>query len=191
MQTECITKQFAFAPVEKHAVVAGFDGGTITSDAGALLLGLADRAIGLIERFARCFVDGRRPELIEHEVRTLVGQRVLALALGYEGPERPRRTAPRSGDGGVGRQAQGAPAEEMRGGGRQVDAQPARTEPSSADALSQGQPPLRQITCTGWVRPSSMLRAALRVFSRAFSPSRMWMPSGGNAPCAATSMALL
>lgn len=84
MQTECITEQFDFAPVEKHAVVAGFDGGTITSDAGGLLLGLADRAIGLVGGFAGCFVDARSPELIEHEVRTLVGQRVLAIALGYE-----------------------------------------------------------------------------------------------------------
>jgi hypothetical protein len=84
MQTECITEQFDFAPVEKRAVVAGFDGGTITSDAGGLLLGLADRAIGLVGRFARCFVDARNPDLIEHKVRTLVGQRVLALALGYE-----------------------------------------------------------------------------------------------------------
>src|SRR5919197_4088926 len=84
MQTECISEQFDFAPVEKRTVVAGFDGGTITSDAGALLLGLTDRAIGLIGRFARCFVDARNPELIEHEVKTLVGQRLFAIALGYE-----------------------------------------------------------------------------------------------------------
>ncbi|MER9342539.1 IS1380 family transposase [Mesorhizobium sp. M0601] len=84
MQTECTPERFDFAPVERRAVVAGFDGGTITSDAGALLLGLTDRAIGLVGRFARCFVDARRPALIEHEVKTLVGQRVFALALGYE-----------------------------------------------------------------------------------------------------------
>ncbi|MER9296544.1 transposase, partial [Mesorhizobium sp. M0621] len=84
MQTECTPERFDFAPVERRAVVVGFDGGTITSDAGALLLGLTDRAIGLVGRFARCFVDARRPALIEHEVKTLVGQRVLALALGYE-----------------------------------------------------------------------------------------------------------
>ena len=84
MQTECSTQRFDFGAVEKRAVVAGFDGGTITSDAGGLLLGLTDRAIGLVGRFARCFVDGRNPGLIEHEVKTLVGQRVLALALGYE-----------------------------------------------------------------------------------------------------------
>ena len=84
MQTECSAERFDFGAVEKRAVVAGFDGGTITSDAGGLLLGLTDRAIGLVGRFARCFVDARHPALIEHEVKTLVGQRVLALALGYE-----------------------------------------------------------------------------------------------------------
>jgi hypothetical protein len=84
MQTECIADRFDFAPVEKHAVVAGFDGGTITSDAGALLLGLTDRAIGLVGRFARCFVDVRNAALIEHAVKTLVGQRIFAIALGYE-----------------------------------------------------------------------------------------------------------
>jgi len=84
MQTECSAERFEFAAVEKRAVVAGFDGGSITSDAGGLLLGLADRAIGLVDRFAGCFEDFRAPGLIEHEVRTLVGQRVFGIALGYE-----------------------------------------------------------------------------------------------------------
>jgi hypothetical protein len=65
-------------------VVADFSGGVITSDAGALLLGAADLALGLVDRLAGCFEDRRRPELIEHKVATLVGQRVFALALGYE-----------------------------------------------------------------------------------------------------------
>ena len=64
--------------------MAGFDGGKMTSDAGALLLGAADQAIRLVDRFAECFADSRAPELIEHTVRTLVGQRIFALALGYE-----------------------------------------------------------------------------------------------------------
>ena len=84
MQTECSADLFGFAPVAGRAVVAGFDGGRMTSDTGALLLGATDRAIGLIERFAACFTDGRRAELTEHEVRTLVGQRVFGIALGYE-----------------------------------------------------------------------------------------------------------
>ncbi len=84
MQTDCIPDLFEFVPVEGRLVMAAFDGGSITSDAGAMLLGAADRAIGLIDRFAACFRDGRRPELIEHEVKTLVGQRVFGLGLGYE-----------------------------------------------------------------------------------------------------------
>jgi hypothetical protein len=84
MQTECSAGLLGFARVEGRAVVAGFDGGRMTSDAGALLLGATDRVIGLVERFAGCFADGRAPELIEHEVRTMVGQRVFGIALGYE-----------------------------------------------------------------------------------------------------------
>ena len=84
MPTECSADLFGFAPVERRAVVAAFDGGWVTSDAGALLLGAADRAIGLTRRFASCFRDVRRAELIEHEVVTLVGQRVFGIALGYE-----------------------------------------------------------------------------------------------------------
>jgi hypothetical protein len=65
-------------------VVAGFDGGAVTSDAGGLLLGMTDRAIRLTGRFAECFTDHRSPLLLEHGVRTLVSQRVFGIALGYE-----------------------------------------------------------------------------------------------------------
>jgi len=65
-------------------VEATFDAGLVTSDAGALLLRATDRAIGLMDRFAACFHDERRADLIEHEVATLVGQRVFGIALGYE-----------------------------------------------------------------------------------------------------------
>ncbi len=54
---------------------AAFDGGTITSDVRALLLGATDRAIRLVERFAACFTDHRAAEAIEHTPPTLVGQR--------------------------------------------------------------------------------------------------------------------
>ena len=84
MQTECSPTLFEFEPVERHKVVAGFDGGIITSDAGGLLLGRLDRGLGLIRRMASCFTDRRDPRLLEHTVETLVGQRVFALALGYE-----------------------------------------------------------------------------------------------------------
>ena len=84
MPTECSPTLFEFAPVEGRAVVAGFDGGAITSNAGALLLGATDRAIGLVRRFASCFRDARAAERVEHAVATLVGQRVFGIALGHE-----------------------------------------------------------------------------------------------------------
>jgi hypothetical protein len=84
MQTECTPKLFEFEEVGRRAVVAGFDGGDITSNAGALLLGQLDRGLGLVQRFAECFVDRRDPSLVEHLVATLVGQRLFGLALGYE-----------------------------------------------------------------------------------------------------------
>src|SRR3954447_9202222 len=84
MPTECSPMLFEFAPVEGRHVMGGFDGGAITSDAGALLLGATDRAIGLVDRFAGCFIDRRDPRYIEHRVATLVGQRVFGIALGYE-----------------------------------------------------------------------------------------------------------
>ena len=84
MQTECSAEPMLFARVDRRDLVADFGGGAITSDAGALLLGATDRAIGLVDRFAACFSDGRAPGRVAHELPTLVGQRVFAIALGYE-----------------------------------------------------------------------------------------------------------
>ena len=84
MQTECSAKPSAFGRVEGRPVVAEFDGGALTSDAGGLLLGAADRRLGLVRRLAGCFRDARDPRLVEHSVITLIGQRVFGIALGYE-----------------------------------------------------------------------------------------------------------
>ena len=84
MQTECSADLFGFARVEGRSVVAAFDGGKITSDAGGVLLRATDRAIGLVDRFAPCFSDRRSAELIEHTVATMIGQRVFGIALGYQ-----------------------------------------------------------------------------------------------------------
>src|SRR5438477_5237691 len=73
MPTECTPTLFEFEAVEGRAVVAGFDGGDITSNAGALLLGQVDRGLGLMRRFAACFTDRRNPYFVEHQVETLVG----------------------------------------------------------------------------------------------------------------------
>src|SRR6201985_2431967 len=84
MLTECITQSLDCGTVEGRRVEAAFDAGLVTSDAGALLLGATDRAIRMMDRFASCFHDERHPQWIEHEVATLVGQRVFGIALGYE-----------------------------------------------------------------------------------------------------------
>ena len=84
MQTECSAEPSMFGRVEGRPVVAEFDGGALTSDAGGLLLGGADRSLDLVRRLAGCFRDARDPRFIEHSVATLIGQRVFGIALGYE-----------------------------------------------------------------------------------------------------------
>jgi hypothetical protein len=84
MSTQCNRTTKRDSRVAGREVVVDFDGGEITSDAGALLLGQTDAVIGMVDRLARCFQDARDPSLIEHSVRTLVLQRVVGLALGYE-----------------------------------------------------------------------------------------------------------
>jgi hypothetical protein len=82
--TQCTTDGMHVKELGKRDVVADFEGGTLTSDGGALLLDKTDEAIGLLGRVAACFVDHRDPELIEHTVAELIRQRVFGLALGYE-----------------------------------------------------------------------------------------------------------
>ena len=92
-------------------VVVAFDGGkAVTTDAVRQLLGETDRTIRLTARFAACFADVRTPELVEHEVSTLVLQVIgapleLSPAAGLGKPRRPRRAAARSGASGAGWQA--------------------------------------------------------------------------------------
>ena len=82
--TQCSTDAIEFKRLGKRFVVADFNGGTITSDAGALLLDKTEQAIGLLAGAAECFVDHRDGDLIEHTVSDLLRQRVFGLALGYE-----------------------------------------------------------------------------------------------------------
>jgi hypothetical protein len=84
MATDCIPHQLEFQGVGRRSVVASFDGGTLTSDGGVLLLGEVERRRGILRRFAACFRDHRNPSMIEHRVEELVSQRVLGLALSYE-----------------------------------------------------------------------------------------------------------
>lgn len=82
--TECNPGRLEFHPLARREIVAGFDGGDITSDAGGLLLREVEQQSGILRRLADCFTDHRDPERIEHSVLELVSQRVYGLALGYE-----------------------------------------------------------------------------------------------------------
>jgi len=84
MATECNQNVFEFHALGVREVEARFDGGRITSDAGGLLLRETERLTGILHQFSGCFRDHRDPDLIEHTVEELIGQRVYGLALGYE-----------------------------------------------------------------------------------------------------------
>ncbi len=82
--TECTQSSFDLQAHFSREVVARFDGGTMTSDAGAVLLRETDRRLNLVSRLAACFEDHRQPWLVSHTVKEMVAQRLYGLALGYE-----------------------------------------------------------------------------------------------------------
>jgi Transposase DDE domain group 1 len=84
MQTDCNPDQLEFQVLSRRSVVADFDAGMVTSDAGGLLVREAASRIRLMERVASCFTDARDPARAEHGIRSLVAQRIYGLALGYE-----------------------------------------------------------------------------------------------------------
>jgi hypothetical protein len=82
--TECTQTSFGFEACGKREVVARFDGGTMSSDGGALLLREVDKRLNLLPRLAQCFLDGRKQERVEHSLAEMLAQRIYGLALGYE-----------------------------------------------------------------------------------------------------------
>jgi len=86
--TQCIQKEFEFQGLKSsertRKVVASFNGGTITSDAGGPLLREVESKTRIIRQFSECFTDYRNPRYTEHSVYELVSQRIYGLALGYE-----------------------------------------------------------------------------------------------------------
>ncbi len=83
-QTECTVEQLSFQAVGRRQVVARFDGGQLSSDGGGLLLREVERRTGLMAQFSACFRDYRSPTMVEHSLESLIRQRVMGLALGYE-----------------------------------------------------------------------------------------------------------
>jgi len=84
MSTECNQFVLGFHPLKHREIRAQFDGGAITSEGGGLLLREVEKRVGIVRRFAGCFRDYRKADLIDHTVEELVAQRVYGLALGYE-----------------------------------------------------------------------------------------------------------
>ncbi len=82
--TECTGGELRCRAASGHELVADFEGGDITSDAGVILLRAADDSSRVLSRFGKCFRDHRNPLQVEHTVEELVRQRVFGLALGYE-----------------------------------------------------------------------------------------------------------
>lgn len=82
--THCIPEQFSFGRVESRQVIVNFQGGTVTSDAGLMLIAALDQKRQITARFAACFQDYREPTRIEHALSTLIAQRVYGLVQGYE-----------------------------------------------------------------------------------------------------------
>jgi Transposase DDE domain group 1 len=73
-----------FGRLGRRVVEGQFDGASMTSDAGVMLLGATDRKLGLMQAVGKCIADPRSPLLITHSVAELMRQRVYGLALGWE-----------------------------------------------------------------------------------------------------------
>jgi Transposase DDE domain group 1 len=79
-----ITECLLFPDIFDRPVVAKFDQRLGSSDGGAILLQAAERRLGLTSTLATCLRDDRQTGKVQHELRELITQRVMALALGYE-----------------------------------------------------------------------------------------------------------
>jgi hypothetical protein len=84
MKTECTADQMDFHGLGRRVVVGQFNGGKISSDSGGLLLREVEQRTHILKRLAGCFTDHRDANQIEHSLESLIKQRVMGLALGYE-----------------------------------------------------------------------------------------------------------
>jgi hypothetical protein len=80
----CTAEQMVFGRVGRCVIEADFSGGALSSDGGLMLLRQVDRRIGLSKAVAEVLHDPRNQDMIVHEMRDLVAQRLYALCCGYE-----------------------------------------------------------------------------------------------------------
>jgi hypothetical protein len=82
--TQRSTEPLSFSSLGNRRLEADFSGGSLTTDAGALLLREVDKRLGLLDALDRVIPDPRNQQLISHSQRSLLAQRILGIALGYE-----------------------------------------------------------------------------------------------------------
>lgn len=80
---ELQSKSFGFGKLERREVMADFSGGSITSDAGLVLIAQLDKQYQITQRFASGFKDERDPKRVQHTLEDLIAQRVYGLVQGY------------------------------------------------------------------------------------------------------------
>jgi Transposase DDE domain group 1 len=71
------------SPVTGKEVVARFDGGSLSSDGGVLILREIERRLRVAERLAACIADPRDPARTVHRLAEIIRFRLLAIAAGY------------------------------------------------------------------------------------------------------------
>ena len=78
-------EQLRFPSIPGCTIRGDFEGGGLSSDFGALLVGGIDpRQIGLTERLSAAVIYTRHPGYITHTLHDLLKQRVYQIACGYE-----------------------------------------------------------------------------------------------------------
>ena len=72
------------SPVNGKAIVARFDGGSLSSDSGLIALAEVEKRLRVAATLAACIDDPRRPDMISHRLDEMIGFRMCMIAAGYE-----------------------------------------------------------------------------------------------------------
>ncbi len=82
--TKCTKFSIQFPALKSKKIVANFQGGSISSDGGVLLLRHIDHKLGLVHSIAQNFSDTRAKGKVRHTIEEMLRQRIFSIALGYE-----------------------------------------------------------------------------------------------------------
>jgi len=77
-------KKLSLERVKGKEIIANFEGGKITSNAGIIFIAELDRRLKITEQFIKCFRDYRHPSYVDYSIHQLLVQRVYSVILGYE-----------------------------------------------------------------------------------------------------------